>query len=265
MVIVEDHVGATTRRRPTGQGGDTMQDPDLEALARTVAMVNRDVDRPLRAVPAPAESAEEPVDAPGHTHGGGHLDLDDLSADGSTTQRARGPRQEAILAIPEMAGAAGLKPAVIASRIDYSVSNTYTLLQTLGRVGLVEQVPDSRPQRWRLTSAHRDGAELFRRIAAVVNTGEWTTCADISLAAPGDTSAAWMFGWAAMRLPDFPDPHRILLEGGRAHPADHEHQRDRPGRVCTTLLEEGVTFDEFGRADRSLRVGWDELRTRVQT
>jgi hypothetical protein len=238
----------------------TSYDTDREALQRTLALLSRYVEDPR----------------PGHLalvpEGGGGspvtdlLDVDEPSdaalPDGSL--RARGPRQEAILSLPEMATAAGLKPAAIAGRISYSVSNTYTLLQTLSRVGLVELVPESRPQRWRLTREHRNGAELFCRIAGQVLAGEWSTCADVSLAARGDTSAAWMVCWAANRLPGFPHPHRVLLEGGRAHPYDHEHQRGRPGLVRAQLVEEGLQFDEFGRAVRATRVGWDELRRRIQ-
>jgi hypothetical protein len=234
-------------------------DSDRETLARAVALLNRYVDGPearrLALVPDPGDAAPafEPVEAP----------LDDPPAPDSTAVQPRGPRQEAILALPEMATAAGLKPAVIAARIQYSVSNTYTLLQTLGRVGLVEQVPGSRPQRWRLTREHRNGAELFCRLAGQVRIGEWTTCADISLAARGDTSAAWMVCWAAERLPDFPTPYRVLLEGGRPHPYEHEHQRGLPGLVSARLLAEGVRFDAYGHAERSSRVGWDDLRERM--
>lgn len=184
--------------------------------------------------------------------------------DPSPNQRTRGPRQDAILALPEMAKTTGLKPAVIAERIDYSVSNTYTLLQALSRMGLVELVPDSHPQRWRLTSQHRDGAALFGRLAASVQAGEWTTCGDISLASRGDTSAAWLVCWAATRVPEFPAPHRVLLEGGRPHPYGHEHQRGRPGLIVAALTTEGVPFDEFGRAEMRARVTWDELRRRVR-
>jgi hypothetical protein len=235
-------------------------DTDREALARAVALLNKYVDGPparhLAVVGDPSDEVEMDDDGVAH---------DAAGPDGGTpAQRARGPRQEAILALPEMATSAGLKPAVIAARIHYSVSNTYTLLQTLGRVGLVEMVPESRPQRWRLTREHRNGAQLFCRIAAQVRPGEWTTCADISLAARGDTSAAWMVCWAATRLPDFPNPHRVLLEGGRPHPYEHEHQRGLPGVVSAQLVGEGVAFDEYGRAQRESRVGWDDLRQRVQ-
>ncbi len=235
-------------------------DNDREALARAVALLNKYVEGPearhlavVRDLDDDPEMDAEVSQQDGSSHEGG-----------TPAQRARGPRQEAILALPEMATSSGLKPAVVAARIHYSVSNTYTLLQTLGRVGLVERVPESRPQRWRLTREHRNGAELFCRIASQVRGGEWTTCADISLAARGDTSAAWMVCWAATRLPDFPNPHRVLLEGGRPHPYDHEHQRGLPGVVSSRLVEEGVRFDEYGRAERESRVGWDDLRQRVQ-
>lgn len=234
-------------------------DSDREALARAVELLSRYVAGP----PSPHLALVSDDDEAAYPMADDDPALEPAN-DGAPAQRTRGPRQEAILALPEMANAAGLKPAVIAARIDYSVSNTYTLLQTLGRVGLVERVPGSRPQRWRLTREHRNGAELFCRIAGQVRRGEWTTCADISLAARGDTSAAWMVCWAAVHLPDFPNPHRVLLEGGRPHPYDHEHHRGRPGLVSARLVEEGVPFDEYGRAERTARVGWDDLRQRIQ-
>jgi hypothetical protein len=249
------------RARPH-EGGTPMStyDSDREALARAVALLNKYVDGPeAGALALMAELPEGPGAGDAHPADGDS----EAAPTESTAVQPRGPRQEAILALPEMATAAGLKPAVVAARIDYSVSNTYTLLQTLGRVGLVEQVPGSRPQRWRLTKEHRNGAELFCRIAAQVYAGEWTTCADISLAARGDTSAAWMVCWAAERLPDFPNPHRVLLEGGRPHPYEHEHQRGLPGVVSARLVAEGVRFDDYGRAERASRVGWDDLRQRI--
>lgn len=215
---------------------------DLEALARTVRLLHRYMDAPPEelSVPAPTEPSEPPP------------------------ARARGPRQQAILALPEMADTAGLKPADIASRIDYSVSNTYTLLQALGRSGLAEVVPGSHPQRWRLTAGHRHSAAVFIQLAGVVRPGEWTTCADISIASRGDTSAAWMVCLAATKLPNFPAPHRVLLEGGVAHPYGHDHGRGRPEQILATLAAEGLRTRAVGRADPAVRVAWDQLRERTQ-
>jgi hypothetical protein len=193
--------------------------------------------------------------------------LDDAgssAAAGSAHPRpARGPREDAVLALSELAAQQGLRAADIAERIDYKVSNTYKLLQSLTKAELLEPVAGSNPQRWRLASRRRDSVQTFLAYADTVSPGEWTTCADISLAQRGDTSAAWMVCWAAARLPDFPSPHRVLLEGGRPHPYGHEHARLRPGLVCPRLVEEGLRFDEFGRADRATRVAWDQLKARL--
>jgi hypothetical protein len=217
-------------------------DADMDALARTLRLLHRYIDD------APADlPAQLPVvdDTPG--------------------ARARGPRQEAILALPDLANPTGLRPSVIAAQIDYSVPNTYNLLQSLGRKGLVELVPGSHPQRWRLTSQHRHSAAVFSQLAGAVQAGEWTTCSDISIASRGDTSAAWMVCWAAAKLPDFPAAHRVLLEGGVAHPYGHDHHRARPEQISATLIEEGVRFDARGHAAPASRVAWDMLRERSRT
>lgn len=217
-------------------------DADMDALARTLRLLHRYIDG-------------APADLPGQM----------TAVDDAPGARARGPRQEAILALPDLANATGLRPSVIAAQIDYSVPNTYNLLQSLSRKGLVELVPSSHPQRWRLTSQHRHSAAVFSQLAGCVEAGEWTTCADISIASRGDTSAAWMVCWAAAKLPDFPAAHRVLLEGGVAHPYGHDHHRSRPEQISATLTEEGVRFDARGHADPASRVAWDQLRERSRT
>jgi hypothetical protein len=218
---------------------DSRNTSDLETLARTLKLLHRYADAAPADLPARVFRGADP-----------------------TVSRARGPRQEAILALPDMASAAGLRPAVIAVLIDYSVSNTYNLLRSLSRVGLAELVPGSHPQHWRLSSQHRHSAAVFSQLAGTVRAGEWTTCADISIASRGDTSAAWMVCWAAARLPGFPGAHRVLLEGGRAHPSGHDHNRIAPEQIREALAEEGVRFMAQGRAHHIGRVTWDELRER---
>jgi hypothetical protein len=215
---------------------------DLETLARSLRLLHSYVDKGPKSLPAQVLRGVDPP-----------------------MGRALGRRQEAILALPDMATDAGLRPAVIAALIDYSVSNTYNLLRSLSRVGMTELVPGSHPQQWRLTSQHRRSAAEFSRLAGSVRAGEWTTCADISIASRGDTSAAWMVCWAAERLPEFPRAERILLEGGRLHPSDHDHDRIAPEQVRAVLEREGVPFDAQGCADRTCRVTWDELRGRART
>jgi len=209
-----------------------MGEPDLAALHRAVQLLNRHLDRDE---PPVAEAA----------------------------RRVHGEREDAILALPELARSSGLSAAEIAVRVHYKVSNIYRVLGSLREARLLERVPGRTPTRWRLAHDRQEGIAAFMAMAGAVAAGEWTTCADISLAVRRDTSAAWMVCWAAARLPDFPAPHRVLLEGGRPHPYGHEHERPRPGVVCPQLINEGLGFDGFGRADRSRRVPWDELITRA--
>jgi hypothetical protein len=191
-----------------------------------------------------------------------HLDRDDVPV-AESARRDYGEREDAILALPGLTHPSGLNAAEIAAQVQYKVSNIYRLLATLRAARLLERVPGRTPTRWRLARDRQEGIATFMAMAGTVDAGEWTTCADISLAVRRDTSAAWMVCWAASRLPDFPTPHRVLLEGGRPHPYGHEHERPRPGLVCPALINEGLRFDGFGRADRSRRVAWDELTVRV--
>jgi hypothetical protein len=216
-------------------------DQNLDQLVRTLLVIGRQLDS-SDGRGALAPPASEAPDAP--------------------AERARGPRQEAIVALADMADAVGMRPAVIAAQIDYSISNTYNLLQALARKGLVELVPGSHPQRWRLTSQRRNSAAVFAKLAGSVGVGEWTTCADVSIASRGDTSAAWMVCWAVAKLPDFESGHRVLLEGGIAHPFGHDHDRGRPEDVYSALAEEGVRIGPDGRAPAAHRVTWDQLRER---
>jgi hypothetical protein len=179
------------------------------------------------------------------------------------TCHARGPREDAVLALTELTQPGGLKAADIALRVDYKVTNIYKVLHGMLQAGLLERVPQTSPQHWRLARQRREGIQTFMAMAGTVLAGQWTTCADISLAYRGDTSAAWMVCWAAARLPDFPAPHRVLLECGRLHSYGHEHERPRPGLVVELLTNEGLRFDGFGRADRARRVAWDELKSRL--
>jgi hypothetical protein len=159
-----------------------------------------------------------------------------------------------------------MSAAEISAAIEYSATNTYRLLGALARAGVTELVaaPGHGPPRWRLTQAHRSVPRLFVRLAGLVGPGEWTSCADVSIAACGDVFTAWMVCWAAERLPDFPHPHRILLEGGVPHPLGHDHQRRCSDEVRQQLAREGLSFNASGCALPSRRVPWDQLRARAR-
>lgn len=178
--------------------------------------------------------------------------------------RARGPLQQAVADLPGMLAPRGLRPVEISEQIAYPVPNTYRLLQSLARAGIAEMVPGCAPQRWRLTAAHRHSPATFAQFAGRVRPGEWTTCADVSIAARGDVFAADMVCWAASHLSGFPHPHRVLLEGGAPHPDGHEHERGPADLVRDTLAREGLRFTGAGHAAPAGRVAWDQLRERIR-
>lgn len=179
--------------------------------------------------------------------------------------RVRGRLQQAIVDLPGMVDPGGMRAAEISAEIDYSISNTYRLLQSLARSAIAELVPGPGSQRWRLTKSHRYGPSVFIRLVELVRPGEWTSCGDVSIAARGDIFTAWMVCWAADRLPDFPHPHRVLLEGGVLHPYGHDHQRRRPEEVRDRLVAEGMSFSRSASASPARRVPWDQLRRRDAT
>lgn len=176
--------------------------------------------------------------------------------------QARGERQQAILDLPELASEHGMKTSDIARAISYETPNTYTTLQALERANLVEMISGVTPQTWRLAARYRQTGATFARVAARVRPGEWTTYGDISIVVRGDTKAARAVGQAAAKIPDFPAPHRVLLERGRISP-DWRSDDGRGPEECERLLRaEGVDFTADGRAEEASRVSWDVLKER---
>lgn len=174
----------------------------------------------------------------------------------------RGLRQAQILEVPDLASEAGMKTAEVANAIDYEVPNTYSTLQALERNGLVEMVPGSAPQKWRLAPRYRNTAPVFKRIASRLKAGEWTTYGDISIAVRGDTKAARGVGRAAAKIADFPHPERVLMDGGRINPKWVDEAGRGPDHCEQLLLEQGIKFGDDGLADKTQRVTWDELKRR---
>lgn len=173
----------------------------------------------------------------------------------------RGQRQQQILGVPGLATEEGMKTADVATAIAYDGPNTHTSLQALHKAGLVELVPSATPQRWRLAPRYRTTSVVFMRVASRVREGEWTTYGDISIAVRGDTKAARGVGQAAAALAQFPNPERVLMEGGRINPKWRDSQGRGPEHCRHLLEQQGIRFDgDF--ADSSQRVTWDELRRR---
>jgi|GEM_PF-3770538 len=69
----------------------------------------------------------------------------------------QGPRQRAIVQIPALRTDLGLKTAQIAQAIgNPDVPNVYLAMRALEKRGLIELIPNSEPQRWRLTENFRE-------------------------------------------------------------------------------------------------------------
>jgi alkylated DNA nucleotide flippase Atl1 len=190
---------------------------------------------------------------------------DSLALDPVEIPLGRGERQRQILELPDLATEDGMKTSDVANGIDYEVPNTHSTLQALERNGLVELVPGASPQRWRLAPRYRNSAPVFMRIASRLKSGEWTTYKDISIAVRGDTKAARGVGRAAAKIPEFPHPERVLMDGGRINPNWIDREGRGPEHCMKLLLEQGVTFDDEGRANKNQRVTWDELRRRDES
>lgn len=193
------------------------------------------------------------------------VDIDVRSADETAAPEAEhilGKRQRQIVDLPGLADDAGLRTAEIAAEIDYQVPNTYTTLQALARSGIVELVPQKEPQHWRLARRYRPNAATFMRMAGLLEPGEWTTYGDISIAVLGDNRAARGVGRAAAKVDGFPNPHRVLMQGGRINPDWTSSDGLGPEECRRRLRDEGVELDDDGAADPARRVDWHELRRR---
>jgi alkylated DNA nucleotide flippase Atl1 len=175
-----------------------------------------------------------------------------------------GQRQRQIVKLSQLATEGGAKTAEIAAAIGYEVPNTYSTLQALARQGVVELVPDRHPQTWRLAAKYRpSGAALpYLEVAELVKEGEWTTYGDISIAVRDNTSGARAVGRAAAVLPQFPNPHRVLQQGGVVPDGWHDGDEQGPEECRRRLENEGVTFPDGVHANQERRVTWDVLRGR---
>lgn len=172
-----------------------------------------------------------------------------------------GTRQRQIVKVEQLGTEEGAKTAEIAAAIGYEVPNTYSTLQALARQGLVELIPDRHPQTWRLAARYRpSGSALpYLEVARLVRRGEWTTYGDVSIAVRGDTMGARAVGRAAALLPQFPEPHRVLQQGGVVPDGWRDDEGRGPEECRRRLEEEGVAFPDGVRADPDRRVTWDVL------
>lgn len=177
----------------------------------------------------------------------------------------RGARQQRILALPGLADELGMKTAEINDAAGYGdVPNTYNTLQGLHRQGIVELVPGATPQRWRLTDRYRGTASPILAVARLVRNGEVTTYGDVSTVAFGHSQGARAVGRAAATIADFPNPHRLLMNGLRISPGWTSHEGLGPEECERRLRQEGVDFTEGGTVLPTFRVPVDELARRYR-
>lgn len=105
-------------------------------------------------------------------------------------EHSLGKRQRQIVDLAGLAADSGLRTAEVAEAIGYDAPNTYTALQALVRSQVVEQVPGSSTQRWRLVRRYRESNTEYARVAEQLGPDEWATAADVSIAVRGDLTAA---------------------------------------------------------------------------
>jgi alkylated DNA nucleotide flippase Atl1 len=129
----------------------------------------------------------------------------------------RGHRQQEIAELLVAAPDEGWKTSQVAHLVNMDQANAYLTLQALQRQAIVELVPGSEPQRWRLLPRYRQRQQILSA-ANLVNPGEFTTYGDISLVVYGHARGGQAVGQVAAKLADFPNPHRVLGKGGLIPP-----------------------------------------------
>jgi alkylated DNA nucleotide flippase Atl1 len=129
----------------------------------------------------------------------------------------RGPRQRDIAEVLLGASIEGWKTGEIARLVDMDQPNAYLALQALQKQEVVEMVPGSDPQRWRLLPRYRQRQQIVQA-AAMVCQGEFTTYGDISQAVYGHGRGGLAVGRLAATFREFPRPHRVLAKGGQISP-----------------------------------------------
>lgn len=175
----------------------------------------------------------------------------------------RGHRQRQVLALEGLYAATGMTTREVAIAIEYDDANVWLVLDALRRRDVVEIVPGSDPQRWRISERHRRTAEPYVAIARLVRAGEWTTYGDVAVAAGMSAHSAIAVGRAAATLPNFPNPHRVLKKGGLIAEDWHDDEGRGADECRRRLKEEGVKFVQ-DHANPAQRVTWEILRDRAE-
>jgi O6-methylguanine-DNA--protein-cysteine methyltransferase len=173
----------------------------------------------------------------------------------------RGDRQRAIASLKELFGPAGMTAGEIAGKVRYDEANTYTVLDSLVKTGLLELVPNASPRRWRMAERHRRDRVLLA--SQLIEPGEWTTYGDVAIAVYGNVRMARAVGQSAAWNPAFSNPHRVIGRSGII-PAGWQDGRGGGPETCRRLLErDKVSFDDRGRAKPQFYVGWQQIEDRL--
>ena len=179
----------------------------------------------------------------------------------------RGARQREVTDVLAAAPSEGWKTSEIARLVGMDQPNAYLTLQALQKQNVVELVPGSEPQHWRLLARYRQRQQILR-VAKLVGEGEYTTYGDISQVVYGHPKGAQAVGRVAARLSEFPNAHRVLEQHGLI-PRQWRHTDGTgdPEEAAQLLSKDGVEIlrEEDGRlyAHPRHHVSHEQLSTRL--
>jgi alkylated DNA nucleotide flippase Atl1 len=175
------------------------------------------------------------------------------------TPTVRGTWQKKIAPLAGFLLAQGLSAGEVAREAGYDEANTYTVLASLEKSGLLEQIGGTSSKRWRLADRHR--RDRILRASHVIEKGEWTTYGDIAAAVSGNVNHARSVARVASTNPAFANPHRVLNAGGKIHPDWHDDEGLGPDECERRLREDGVGFLD-GKA-QGTRVDYETIKDRL--
>jgi alkylated DNA nucleotide flippase Atl1 len=171
----------------------------------------------------------------------------------------RGAWQKKIAPLAGFSQAQGLTAPEVAREVGYDEANTYTVLASLEKSGLLEQIDGASPKRWRLADKHRSDRILLA--SHVIEKGEWTTYGDVAGAVSGNVKHARSVARVASTNPAFANPHRVLNVGGKIHPDWHDDEGRGPEECERRLREDGVGFVD-GKAQGN-RIDYETINERL--
>jgi alkylated DNA nucleotide flippase Atl1 len=176
-----------------------------------------------------------------------------------STPTVRGTWQKKIAPLAGFALAQGLTAGEVAREVGYDEANTHTVLASLEKSGLLEQVSGTSSKRWRLADRHR--RDRILRASHVIGEGEWTTYGDVAAAVSGNVLHARSVARVASTNPAFANPHRVLSAGGKIHPDWHDDEGRGPDECERRLREDGVDFID-GKA-QGTRIDYETMKERL--